>query len=50
LPETERLVNRVLCLPTGTGVDEDQIARICQLFRFAVENGREISHKLGANA
>ena len=31
LPETERLTDRVLCLPTGTGVDGSQIDLICQI-------------------
>ncbi len=43
LPETERLTNRVLCLPTGTGVDGSQIAVICQILRLAIENGSRIA-------
>ena len=46
LPETERLTNRVLCLPTGTGVDKDQISLICAILRLAVDNGSEISQKM----
>jgi dTDP-4-amino-4,6-dideoxygalactose transaminase len=43
LPETERLTQRVLCLPTGTGASEGQIHLICQIIRLAVENGHELS-------
>lgn len=46
LPETERLTNRVLCLPNGTGVNESQIALICQILRVAVENGPGIATRL----
>ena len=33
LPETERLVLRVLCLPTGTAIDSNDISRVCQIIR-----------------
>ena len=46
LPETESLVQRVMTLPTGTGVSEAEIDRICQIIRFAISNGPEISHRL----
>lgn len=42
LGETERVTNRVICLPTGTGVRFDQIEQICQLIRFIVEHGAEV--------
>lgn len=42
LPQTERLARRVLSLPTGSGVDEDDIKVICGIIRFAVENANEI--------
>ena len=35
LPETERLAERVMILPTGTAVGGDEIATICELIRFA---------------
>lgn len=47
LPETERLTNRVLCLPTGTGVDGSQITLICQILRLLVENGSETAARFG---
>jgi dTDP-4-amino-4,6-dideoxygalactose transaminase len=46
LPETEKLVQRVMSLPTGTAVGPDEISRIGQLIRFAVEHGREVSERL----
>jgi dTDP-4-amino-4,6-dideoxygalactose transaminase len=45
LPQTERLTQRVLCLPTGTAVGEMEIGQICQLIRFALENSEEIKRK-----
>jgi dTDP-4-amino-4,6-dideoxygalactose transaminase len=42
LPETERLAARVLCLPTGMGVKQDQISIICQILRLAVENADKV--------
>ena len=33
LPKTEHLVQRVLCLPTGTAIDSNDISRICQIIR-----------------
>lgn len=46
LPETEALTERVLCLPTGTGVGSDEISAICGLVRLTVENGVEINRLL----
>jgi dTDP-4-amino-4,6-dideoxygalactose transaminase len=46
LPETESLVQRVMTLPTGTSVGEEEIDCICQIIRFAIANGPEISHRL----
>jgi len=46
LPETEQLTNRVLCLPTGISVNENEISNICQIIRFAVTNGAEIHNSL----
>lgn len=44
LPETEKLTQRVLCLPTGTGVTQEQISQICQILRLAVRNGAAVRH------
>lgn len=46
LPKTESLMRRVLSLPTGTAVGLDDIKQICEIIRFAIENGRQISERL----
>ena len=46
LPHTESVAGRVLCLPTGTGVDPESIAGVCELIRFALAHGREIHERL----
>jgi dTDP-4-amino-4,6-dideoxygalactose transaminase len=46
LPETERMTRRVLCLPTGTSISEDDIAKICSIIRVAVANGAEAARRL----
>jgi len=42
LPETEKLTQRVMSLPTGTAVDETAVAMICQIIRTALECSGEI--------
>ncbi len=46
LPETERLVDRVLCLPTGTAVHTVSIEKICEIIKFVVCNASRIRKKL----
>jgi len=46
LPQTERLTERVLCLPTGTAVDEDAIGLICNIIRTALAHPQEITARL----
>lgn len=46
LPETEQLTQRVLSLPTGTGVEAQDVDLICDLIRFVVEHGAEVSQKM----
>ncbi len=48
LPQTERLVRRVMSLPTGTAVGPGEIAEICRIIRFVAGNGKEIRRRLGA--
>lgn len=45
LSETERLVQNVMQLPTGTAVGRSEIEQICQLIRFTLDHGPEISSK-----
>ncbi|MDQ3815608.1 MAG: aminotransferase class I/II-fold pyridoxal phosphate-dependent enzyme [Armatimonadota bacterium] len=46
LPETERVAQRILILPTGTSVGSESIQRICHIIRLAVEHATEIEEKL----
>ncbi|HYJ85717.1 MAG TPA: aminotransferase class I/II-fold pyridoxal phosphate-dependent enzyme [Pyrinomonadaceae bacterium] len=46
LPETEKLVKRVLVLPTGTAVGQKEIEGICQVIRVVVSNGHDIKKRL----
>lgn len=48
LPETERLVTRVLTLPTGTAMDDASVARVCGIVRAAVENAPQVRRALAA--
>jgi len=48
LPQTERLVKRVMSLPTGTAVSHDDIAAICRIIRLATTHGGEIAELLNA--
>lgn len=48
LPVTERLVKRVMQLPTGTSVDSEQIAAICQVVQLAVSQGEAITRRLAS--
>ena len=36
LPETEKLVERILILPTGTAVSVEDIANICEIIKLAL--------------
>jgi dTDP-4-amino-4,6-dideoxygalactose transaminase len=46
LPHTEAVADRVLVLPTGTGVTSADIGEICAIIRSAIEHTREISAAL----
>lgn len=46
LPETEKLVQRILSLPTGTTIGVEEITTICQIIRLAVANAGEIRARL----
>jgi dTDP-4-amino-4,6-dideoxygalactose transaminase len=46
LPETERLTERVMSLPTGTSVGPAEIDGICQIIRLVVTHGAEIRTEL----
>jgi dTDP-4-amino-4,6-dideoxygalactose transaminase len=46
LPDTEKLVQRVLLLPTGTAVGLGEISQICEIIRLVVTHGEEVREKL----
>jgi dTDP-4-amino-4,6-dideoxygalactose transaminase len=46
LPETEKLVQRVLVLPTGTAVSTGDISKLCSIVETVVRNGAEVRRKL----
>jgi dTDP-4-amino-4,6-dideoxygalactose transaminase len=46
LPQTEKLAARVLCLPTGSMVTEDDITTICKLIAFIIKNAGAVNERL----
>jgi dTDP-4-amino-4,6-dideoxygalactose transaminase len=51
LPETERLCQRVLILPTGTAISEQDVREVCKIIRLAVStslNGENALVKMRA--
>lgn len=46
LPVTEKLVQRVLVLPTGTAVSADDITKLCGIIETVVRNGAEVRRML----
>jgi dTDP-4-amino-4,6-dideoxygalactose transaminase len=46
LPETEKLTQKVIQLPTGTAVGQQEIDEICNLIRFVFANGAEVRERL----
>ncbi|PYS70515.1 MAG: dTDP-4-dehydro-6-deoxyglucose aminotransferase [Acidobacteria bacterium] len=46
LPETERLSQRVLCLPTGTAIGPDAVSLICEIIRTVVSQGTEARERI----
>lgn len=46
LPHTERLTQRIMSLPTGTAVTEEDVRCIGQIIRLAIENGEYLSKKI----
>ena len=46
LPVTESFAERVLCLPTGTAVQESDIELICQVLQLVVHNAGEVRRRL----
>jgi dTDP-4-amino-4,6-dideoxygalactose transaminase len=46
LPETEKVTQRVLQLPTGTSISSSDIEKICDIIRFSVSNSEEIIERM----
>jgi dTDP-4-amino-4,6-dideoxygalactose transaminase len=46
LPQTDRLMRRVLSLPTGTAVGRDEISQICGILRLVVKNAPEVHRQM----
>jgi len=42
LPQTEALTEKVMSLPTGTGVTSEDISKICQIIRVAIQESHKI--------
>jgi dTDP-4-amino-4,6-dideoxygalactose transaminase len=48
LPETEKLTLKVLQLPTGTALSENEVMRICDIIAFVLANATEIRERYDA--
>ena len=48
LPETKRLTQRVMSLPTGTAVGPEEIAEVCAILNLAVRESRVLRFRLSA--
>lgn len=48
LQETEKLVTRVMCLPTGTAISITDIMQICSIIRFTLTHSKKISELLSS--
>jgi len=48
LPETEKLITKVIVLPTGTSTNETDIKMICKLIGFTIENANMIKKAMNS--
>lgn len=46
LPNTNKLVTRVMSLPTGVAVQPEDIIKVCDIIRFAIAHAAEVSQRL----
>ena len=46
LPQTQRLCERVMVLPTGTSIDEGDVRQVCALIQLTAENADQVGAKL----
>jgi dTDP-4-amino-4,6-dideoxygalactose transaminase len=49
LPETEKVSQQIVSLPTGTAITTADIEKICQIIKFVVEQNNQIKSKLVFN-
>lgn len=50
LPETEKLTQKVMSLPTGTAITKEDISKICQIIQLCVKESGEIKRLIQKNA
>jgi len=48
LPQTEALTQKVMSLPTGSGVTFEDISKICQIIRLAIKESHKVRHSLNS--
>ena len=48
LRHSERLTERVISLPTGIAVRDEDVDSVCELIRFAIKRGEEITRRLSS--
>ena len=46
LPKTERMADRVLCLPTGTAIGAHEVSQICQVIHLVTSHCQEVRSRL----
>jgi dTDP-4-amino-4,6-dideoxygalactose transaminase len=46
LPETEKLVKRVIYLPTGMAIEPDDVAKVCEIICFVLRNSTDVKGRL----
>jgi dTDP-4-amino-4,6-dideoxygalactose transaminase len=42
---TDKILSQILCLPTGSCIEEIDIIKICKIIKFIIENSQEINTK-----
>ena len=50
LPETEKLVKRILVLPAGASINSQEVEDVCFLLRFIIENGASLKKSSLSNS
>jgi dTDP-4-amino-4,6-dideoxygalactose transaminase len=46
LPETEKITERVLSLPTGTAVGLEEVSAVCQIIRLSLQQAKAVNRRL----